>query len=206
MPIFYGNGEFFGTLCVVDSKPTLFTQDNIDILMSLSKFFTYVLELETQVGNDPLTGFCNRHYLYRHFDEIINSSDIGTIMFLDLDGFKNINDRFGHETGDIVLKEVARQIKLCLTDTDVAVRLGGDEFILVIPNMSNKSTIEQKAQLILDRINNSNICPYNMDVSTSIGITIYHQDSKDLDTLLRYADMAMYKAKAGGKDNFQFYC
>ncbi|MBT2756291.1 GGDEF domain-containing protein [Mesobacillus foraminis] len=173
----------------------------------LSKFFTYVLELEKQVNLDSLTGLYNRHYLYSLFEEVLtpDSSSKGTIMFLDLDGFKGVNDKYGHEMGDIVLKEVANRINKCLTEKDIGVRLGGDEFILVFPEMADAIEMEQKANEILHAMSNWTIFKHKLTLSASIGITIYPNDSKQIRTLLKYADTAMYKAKERGKNNFQFF-
>lgn len=207
VPIFYKNGDFYGTLCTVDSKPTNFTQKNVDTLVRLSKFFSYVLELETQVMRDSLTGLFNRRYLYQLFDEVYTPDTLskGTMMFLDLDGFKEVNDKYGHELGDIVLKEVAHRINKCLSDKDIGVRLGGDEFILLFPDMVHRSEIEQKANEILQLMRNWNIYQHQLNLSTSIGITIYPDDDKQIRTLLKYADTAMYRAKEHGKNNYQFF-
>jgi diguanylate cyclase (GGDEF)-like protein len=207
VPIFYSSGVFFGTLCAVDSRTSNFHQDNIKTLSRLSKFFTYVLELEKQVNLDSLTGLYNRHYLYSLFEEVLtpDNSSKGTIMFLDLDGFKGVNDKYGHEMGDIVLKEVANRINKCLTEKDIGVRLGGDEFILLFPEMADVIEMEQKANEILHAMSNWTIFKHKLTLSASIGITIYPDDSKQIRTLLKYADTAMYKAKERGKNNFQFF-
>ncbi|MEH7117292.1 sensor domain-containing diguanylate cyclase [Neobacillus vireti] len=207
VPIFYKSGDFFGTLCTVDSKPSNFTETDVKTLVRLSKFFTYVLELEAQVKRDSLTGLYNRHYLNNLFEEVItpNSSSKGTIMFLDLDGFKGVNDKYGHELGDLVLKEVAARINRCLTEGASGVRLGGDEFILLFPEMVDRYEIEQKAQEILEKMSNWHIHQHKLNLSTSIGITIYPDDDTHLSVLLKHADTALYKAKKCGKNNFQYF-
>lgn len=207
VPIFYKTGDFFGTLCAVDSKPSNFTENDLKTLVRLSKFITFVLELDAQVKLDSLTGLFNRHHLYNLFDEIITSNPLskGTIMFLDLDGFKGVNDQYGHELGDMVLKEVAERLHKCLTEKDVGFRLGGDEFILLFPEMVVRHEIEQKAHEILQLMSTWETYQYSLNLSTSIGITVYPDDGTQIKTLLKWADKAMYQAKERGKNNFQFF-
>lgn len=207
VPVFYQNGDFYGTLCAVDSKPSNFSAEHIKTLENLSHLFTYVLELEERATKDLLTGLFNRYYLYKLFDEEISASDTskGTIMFLDLDGFKKVNDKYGHELGDIVLKEVGDRIKKCLTEQDIGVRLGGDEFIIVFQGLIERTAVEQKAKELLKIMADWNIYGQRLPLSTSIGITLYPNDEKHIRTLLKYADTAMYKAKERGKNNFQFF-
>jgi diguanylate cyclase (GGDEF)-like protein len=207
VPLFYQSGEVFGTLCALDSKPSKYNPETLKALENLSQLFTYVLDLEDKATRDQLTGLYNRHFLYQLFDEKISldAAAKGTLMFLDLDGFKEVNDKYGHELGDIVLKEVAHRIQKCLPENGFGVRLGGDEFVLLLPQISDKNEIEQKAREILDIMSSWHIYEQHLSLSTSIGITLYPDDDKKIRTLLKYADTAMYQAKEHGKNTYRFF-
>jgi len=125
-------------------------------------------------------------------------------MFLDLDGFKIVNDTYGHECGDIVLKEVAQRFSKCVREVDNVVRFGGDEFIIVLPNISDVNDIHRIAQKIIDEATapfefNNKICD---SLSVSIGISFYPQNAEDVDSMIKCADEMMYKVKKSGKSNY----
>jgi diguanylate cyclase (GGDEF)-like protein len=139
-------------------------------------------------------------------------------MFLDLDQFKHINDTLGHTMGDMLLKSVADRLLKCIRKVDcvaritdegineTVARIGGDEFTILLMNISNVQDVSKIAQRILSEISK----PYALGthevyVTASIGITIYPLDSEDIDDLLKYADTAMYQAKDKGRNNYQFY-
>lgn len=129
------------------------------------------------------------------------------VLFLDLDGFKLINDSFGHEAGDILLKEVAVRLKDCLRDSDTVARLGGDEFVVLLPELEEEKYVSAVAQKILHAIAKPFLLiNREWHITGSIGISIYPQDGLDERILTKNADVAMYHAKGSGKNNFQFYC
>lgn len=128
------------------------------------------------------------------------------VMFLDLDGFKRINDTLGHSVGDQLLQVVAERLKGCLREGDTVARWGGDEFTVLLPQITYLHEVAKVAQRILDAFKQ----PFELDeqqifTSTSVGIAIYPQDGDDLQNLLKNADQALYKAKENGRNNYQFY-
>lgn len=155
--------------------------------------------------HDPLTGLPNR----RLFDDRLALSiaqgkrEDGKIAvaFLDLDKFKYINDTFGHEGGDILLKEVANRLLTCIRDGDTASRIGGDEFVVILPNLKDYD----EASLIVKRILEKCKQPFEINkqavtISASIGVSFFPQDGEDITTLTRNADRAMYLCKEKGRD------
>jgi len=159
---------------------------------------------------DNLTGLCNR-ILFRdrlnHFLKQANRNpQLIALLFLDLDGFKTINDLYGHSQGDIVLKEVATRLNLVARSTDTVCRLGGDEYTMILPDIKDKKNVEIIAKKIIE----SFIAPFNLEdkkvfLSVSIGISLFPLDGNDLDTLLNHADYAMYNVKSAGKNGYKFY-
>jgi diguanylate cyclase (GGDEF)-like protein len=164
-----------------------------------------------RIGNDDqLTGLPNRHWLMGFLPaafERANSRDamLG-LLFIDLDGFKNVNDTQGHSAGDELLQAAALRLKSVLRPTDHVVRFGGDEFIIVLEAPVEEGAAARVAERILDAF----IQPFELSrgrhtVGTSIGIGLFPRDGKDAETLLRSADMAMYSAKDAGKGHYRFY-
>lgn len=151
---------------------------------------------------DPLTNLGNRKFLLQSLENAINAANrfhyTVALLFLDLDGFKQINDRFGHGEGDKVLLEVAQRLRHCVRQVDSVARLGGDEFVVIL-NGTDTDMISVTAQRIIDFLT---ISVSDLQVSASIGISLYPQDSKNPLVLLKYADEAMYKAKSKGKRQF----
>ncbi|MRH42059.1 diguanylate cyclase [Aquibacillus halophilus] len=191
----------YGTLCAIDSKISNFTKKDIEILQKFSNLFTYVIELEKKVHYDSLTELYSRNYLYDNFNYI---SDKGTLMLLDLDGFKEVNDVHGHHVGDKVLKEVGKRIKEFLDADSLGVRLGGDEFVILIPNLQDDLEIEYKANRILGVL--SDWKNFDINISASIGIIKFpYYDEISLENLLKKADNAMYQAKVKGENCFHAF-
>ena len=128
------------------------------------------------------------------------------ILFLDLDDFKSINDTLGHHMGDLLLKEVARRLLKCVRAIDTVSRQGGDEFIIILADIGSVEQAAHVAGSILQAVTKAcNIGEYAINVSTSVGISIYPNDSDDIDALIRNADIAMYHAKQAGRNRFQFF-
>jgi diguanylate cyclase (GGDEF)-like protein len=160
--------------------------------------------------HDGLTGLPNRSNFSRLLTLRINDAHRNSrqlaVAFLDLDRFKQINDTLGHEAGDQLLKEVAERLKACVRENDTVARLGGDEFVVILPDLADG----QDAATVAGKILNLVARPFNLlgqefRVTASIGISIYPHDGLDEQTLTKNADIAMYQAKADGKNNFQFY-
>ncbi len=158
---------------------------------------------------DVLTGLPNRSQLDDHLKYALSlakrSNENLALMFLDLDNFKDINDTLGHSIGDAVLIELAKRIKLALREEDSVVRLGGDEFILLLPGTNAKGAA-QVAQKMLDIIEAPYyFAPHDLVTTASIGIAIYPNDGTNLETLSRNADAAMYRAKSEGRNGYRFF-
>ena len=168
-------------------------------------------ELEHRTTHDALTGLPNRELAIDRLDQAVKSADrtgkLATLLFIDLDGFKFVNDTLGHHNGDELLKQVATRLThSCLRVVDTLARLGGDEFIVILPEQTNREDIAAVAARIVATLEQ----PFflqgrEIHISASIGIAIFPEDAGDVHALLRHADAAMYRAKESGKGNFQFY-
>jgi len=160
---------------------------------------------------DPLTKLPNRALfndrLGRHITETSRSeNEIAGVMILDLDGFKMVNDTLGHDAGDRLLCKVGERIRTCLREYDTVARLGGDEFAVLVPEVRRELDLAIIARKILYAVDAPfSIAGKELFVTTSIGIACYQTDSDKPSELLRFADTAMYHAKAMGRNNFQFY-
>ncbi|WP_194724002.1 putative bifunctional diguanylate cyclase/phosphodiesterase [Noviherbaspirillum malthae] len=160
--------------------------------------------------HDTLTGLPNRALFRKKLSEAMHGARFlkkhVAVLFLDLDRFKAINDSLGHDIGDELLILVAKRLEQCARDTDVICRLGGDEFTALLTNISAADNAAMVAGKMIESIGKPfDVQGRTLHISTSIGITIYPQDSDDLDTLLKHADTAMYHAKSQGRNNYQYY-
>lgn len=163
-----------------------------------------------QANYDTLTGLPNRALFHDRLDlglSTMNRSNrkLG-LMFIDLDGFKLVNDTLGHDIGDLMLKEAAKRLKKCIRKGDTVARLGGDEFTVIMPNLLDPRHAPLLAQRILDTLAK----PFQLNdhesfISGSIGVTIYPDDGTEAYELIKNADSAMYRAKDQGKANYQFF-
>ncbi len=160
--------------------------------------------------HDSLTSLPNRFM----FSEILNlaiesarrNSRNLAVLFIDLDRFKNINDTLGHEAGDLLLNEMAGRFKQCLRASDVVARLGGDEFVILIQDLENPEQAATVARKILSAaVKPVSVYGQECRVTASIGICLYPDDAEDENTFMKNADIAMYRAKEEGKNNYQFY-
>lgn len=159
--------------------------------------------------HDSLTGLANRNRLEQHLNELIVISEqqheTFAIIILDLDYFKNINDSLGHDAGDELLQVVAERIKNTVRSKDVVARVGGDEFVIVIRDAKKAEIIAQIAQKILYNLFKPIVIKSReLYVTTSIGVSVFPYDGKDMETLMKNADLALYRAKEKGRNNFQF--
>ena len=166
--------------------------------------------LDHLAHHDVLTGLPNRLYLAAHLPEALaQAKDKGVllaVLFLDLDRFKHINDSRGHETGDKLLKTVAQRVRSSIRAEDLVVRMGGDEFVVVMKDVTNTDKVNEAAE----RINQALGAPMVVDGRTlvttvSIGVALYPRDGLDMGELLRHSDTAMYQAKDRGRNNFQLF-
>jgi diguanylate cyclase (GGDEF)-like protein/PAS domain S-box-containing protein len=166
--------------------------------------------LDHLAHHDQLTGLPNRLYLAAHLPEAIaearRTGATLAVLFLDLDRFKHINDSRGHEVGDKLLKTVAQRIRTTVRNEDVVVRMGGDEFIVVLKSVKSPQLVNETAT----RINEALGAPVIVDgralvTTVSIGVSLYPRDGTDIGELLRHSDTAMYQAKDRGRNNFQLF-
>lgn len=166
-------------------------------------------EMSHKAYHDALTGLPNRYLLVDYFERAVHrskrKSKLVSIMFIDLDRFKIINDTLGHDIGDIVLKEAANRIRNSVRGSDIVFRHGGDEFIVLLEEI-NHDGVAKVGQRVIDAF----VEPFLVDgneiyTSPSVGISLYPIDGQDLESLIRNADLAMYNAKDQGRNNYQFY-
>ena len=162
-------------------------------------------------NHDALTGLPNRKLLKDRLAQAVSYAERcdrwATVVFIDLDNFKVVNDSLGHNAGDALLKVVADRMVHCVKPTDTVVRLGGDEFvILLFDQPKNVDLVSASLRKIRSAIAEpAHIGGHRLRVTSSIGIANYPKDGADADTLIAHADAAMYRAKELGRDNFQFY-
>ncbi len=158
---------------------------------------------------DELTSLINRHAFQDKLREHISRSwrgEKGAVLFIDLDGFKKVNDTEGHKAGDRLLVIIAERLKGCLREVDTVARMGGDEFAVIVPGCDDEKTISH----LCERIIGSAIQPIVVDriehtVGASIGVAVFPDDGQQVDELIMKADSAMYRAKEGGRSRFAFF-
>lgn len=176
----------------------------------ITKLKEHQKQLEYIAHFDTLTGLPNRNLLADRLKQAINQTERRdcsiAVAFLDLDGFKLINDRYGHEIGDKLLVEISRRMKDTLREGDTLCRIGGDEFIAVLVDLERAEDCEPELKRLLTAV----AAPFTIEnsaqqVSASIGVTLYPKDSVDADQLVRHADQAMYVAKQKGKNQYHFF-
>lgn len=193
--------------------PLLDTNGNPTHYLSVKENITEQLQAEARIQHlayfDQLTGLPNRIQMNDRFNYSINlaqrANQTLAVMFFDLDHFKTINDTLGHNAGDKLLVELTRRFKTVLREEDTLSRLGGDEFILLLPE-----TDENGAIVVVEKLLNLVAKPYELDGneivnSISIGIALYPQDGQDVETLSKNADTAMYRVKNSGRNNYCFF-
>ena len=169
----------------------------------------YQEQLEHQANYDALTGLPNRNLLHDRLKQAVYAQRHAraiAVVFIDLDHFKFINDSLGHSAGDKLLQKMADRLRDAVRDGDTVSRLGGDEFILVLNDQQNEEIIFRAMQRIIGELGKPLVIDgQELTVTCSAGISLYPQDGPDVDTLLKNADAAMYRAKEAGRNNFQFY-
>ena len=166
--------------------------------------------LELMAHYDILTNLPNRTLMYDRLTQALRLARrhrfTFAVLLLDIDRFKEVNDTLGHHIGDQLLVEASRRLVNCVRESDTVARMGGDEFLIILPEVTGARSAAQVAQKCLDALSS----PFGLDghdvfVSASIGITLYPTDSKDIHVLVKNADTAMYHAKAQGKNNYKFF-
>lgn len=199
----------------------------IAVLNDITETRNYQQQLENQTNFDLLTELPNRNLLHDRLEQAValarRQKHIVALAFLDLDNFQFVNDSLGHKTGDEVLKLVAHRIRSCIRTTDTVARLASDEFVLVLTGIANEENIPKVLQRVVDAISSrpqvtdtlqkvlstvsQPILMNNreLDITCSVGVSLFPHDSQETDELLKNAQAAMRRAKELGRNNFQFY-
>jgi len=209
---------FKGVLGVYASRDYTFTREDVSYLQTLANLLAAALErhdakrkLTYLAENDSLTHLPNRWFLSNYLREIISRTtsapDAVSVIFIDLDRFKAVNDTMGHSVGDQLLIQAGRRLKGCMDENSVVARLGGDEFSIVVThNVYSESLIKSLATHVVDALGKPfNLGGQDIFVSASVGIANYPFDGRDTGVILKNADTAMYHAKKSGRNNFKFY-
>lgn len=166
--------------------------------------------LAHEANHDALTSLPNRNLLRDRIDHAIAKSlragNLVAVLFIDLDRFKGINDHLGHTIGDLLLQDVAKQLCACLRQEDSVARIGGDEFVVVLEDLQNEHQASVTARKIVESLASPiSIEGHEIRISASIGIALFPKDGEDFDSLMKNADIAMYRTKEHGGNNIEFY-
>lgn len=217
-PIKNSNGQVLGAFGMYYDYPALPNNDQLNDLISASRLAGIVMERERNQKSirelaftDILTGLSSRSHFYLNMEELIKSSSRNNrkfgVLYIDLDNFKHINDSLGHDAGDMLLKEVACRLTSACREIDYISRLSGDEFCLIVSEIKENYETAQVAQRCLELISTSiELVGRQFTPACSIGIAHYPENGKDLQSLLKAADTALYSAKELGKNRYAFYC
>ncbi|GGY12025.1 sensor domain-containing protein [Paludibacterium paludis] len=198
--------EWFNTTLVDSDGRTLGV---ISLVLDITERRLAEQQIRYLAHYDPLTGLPNRALLTDRAVQALNAAQSEdrplALMFLDIDHFKNVNDTLGHSIGDALLAKLARRFGTALRRTDTVSRLGGDEFIFLLPDCDADGAAHVAQQLLAETARDCRIGLHEFSVSASIGIALYPVDGTDFETLSRAADIAMYRAKQEGRNTFRLF-
>ncbi|HEX8989158.1 MAG TPA: EAL domain-containing protein [Rhodocyclaceae bacterium] len=205
------NGEEFAaaltinTLCGGDGR----IQRHIAMFSDITERKRTAELVWRQANYDSLTGLPNRNLFYDRLSQEVRkarrSGQLLALLYIDLDRFKEVNDAYGHDAGDMLLRETAGRIAACVRDTDTVARLSGDEFAVVLPGIADISRVEQVARDIVLKLSQTFHIGSNLAyVSASVGIAICPNDADEMEALVKAADRAMYAAKEAGRNGFSY--
>ena len=210
-------GDLKGVLLLGFDKHLDMSRTNLQQIVDLAARFAVALSsvereeaLYRQAHFDQLTGLPNRQLLKDRLTQYLSNARLdnqsGALLFLDLDRFKEINDVFGHSVGDGVLMQASKRIVSEVRERDTVARLGGDEFVIVLPNIRNDSIVRGTAERLLNRLSEAfTVAGTDHYLSASMGIATFPDDGATVETLLKNADAAMYRAKEAGRGRFEFF-
>lgn len=182
----------------------------VGVVQDISSRRSADAELVRRANFDTLTDIPNRSHLHAYLEEAMAASrhrqEQMALLLVDLDRFKAVNDRFGHQVGDLVLQAAAKRMQACLRESDMLARQGGDEFVAVLKNVDHDSTAGLIALRLIEEVSR----PYsfngtNVSIGASVGIALLPQDGVDASTLINRADGAMYDAKHAGRETLRFF-
>jgi diguanylate cyclase (GGDEF)-like protein/PAS domain S-box-containing protein len=189
--------ELYGTITSRKGKPVI-----IGSLLDISERKNNENILSELAFHDLLTGLPNRRFLENRLDELIKAGTPTAVLFMDLDGFKHVNDSLGHEAGDTLLRIIAGRLVDCAGKDAIVSRFAGDEFIILLP-IADKGAIFETAENIINVVNKPiTLFSKQLSISTSMGITFYPEHGDETRVLIRYADKSMYDAKVKGKNTY----
>jgi diguanylate cyclase len=179
-------------------------------IRDISETKAHLHELERRGNEDALTGLPNRHWIQMYLPQAISQAKENkaalALLFIDIDGFKTVNDTLGHTAGDNLLKAIAARLKNSVRPQDRVVRLGGDEYVVVVEGVATDGEVRKVAERVLGAFSERFHLSNEMHtIGASIGVSIYPRDGNDAETLLKNADIAMYAVKTSGKGNYRFY-
>jgi len=188
-------------------------EGNITMLLGITRDITERKHSEEKIhylaNFDPLTDLPNRFQMHDHFQYTLHlakrNERLFAVMFLDLDHFKEVNDSLGHSYGDLLLKEISKRLKSVIREEDTLARLGGDEFILLLPDTDSDGAAQVAQKLLETIVRPTLIDGHELTITTSIGIAVYPADGSEMETLLKNADSAMYRAKQEGRNSYSFF-
>jgi diguanylate cyclase (GGDEF)-like protein/PAS domain S-box-containing protein len=207
----------FGLLGVYAARPRRFGADDANFLHGVANILATAVERQEARNRltylaqyDPLTSLPNRRRLAHSLEDAIGAAartgSRAAVMFIDLDRFKNVNDMLGHGVGDQLLVQAAKRLSACARGGDVVARLGGDEFAVVLPALDDDGVAAGIAARVIEALAQPfYLAGQQLFVSASVGVATYPENGRDAETLLKNADTAMYGAKNGGRNNYQFY-
>jgi len=217
VPIFSGTGQVLGTVGMMRQDHYHTSNADLHLMERIANLVALAMEQEHlsrqliyQAQHDPLTGLINRgtliHWMSQTLKQYSRKAYLGSYMLIDLDRFKQINDSLGHHMGDLLLKEVAERLKQCLRESDVLSRVGGDEFVVVLPDIKDEEDALTAASRILDAFKAPFfIEDHHLSIEASLGITLFPKDATEGTELHKNADIAMYVAKNEGGNRFHFF-
>ena len=180
------------------------------VASDISERRSHAERIAYQANHDALTGLPNRNLLNDRIAQALvqarRTDQHVAVLFLDLDGFKFINDSYGHSFGDALLRTIAARLGVVVRESDTVARLGGDEFVILLPTLARSEDAVQVASKVLDAFKvQISQDGRDLHLSASIGISVFPQDGDSCDLLLQHADVAMYRAKSNGRNGFQSY-
>jgi diguanylate cyclase (GGDEF)-like protein len=191
---------------IVPDLPNLKRIDEIGTLAAAINRLGKTDKSAQQANTDPLTGLANRRGMLQKMDSAFKRQQPFALMYIDLDKFKPVNDTYGHEAGDAVLRKVAEMFRACVRDEDTVARLGGDEFTIILYGLTEKDQVEERAKRIMELINEPIwLNDLRIKLGASIGITIAPHDGGTVEAIIQAADETMYAVKKSGRNNYRFY-
>lgn len=209
-----------GTCFMVDGRSTLVRDDGgapysiLSIHTDITERKAAQREIHQLAFYDPLTGLPNRQLLMDRLEHELGANSrrgAGAVMFIDLDNFKSLNDTLGHDMGDLLLRQVAQRLSHAVRESDTVARWGGDEFVVVVDQLGMHSTeAVGQADIIAEQIREALNVPYDLNSyehhsTPSIGVALFQGKATTVDELLKHADLAMYQAKAAGRNTIRFF-